>query len=514
MFEDLFNESEASGFNAMNFGQAEDLVKTFTVGHSNGVAAPGSLTGGPALMMESVDGNLKSTTLTRRDLVFWPSVPQDRAYSTSEQYLRTNSYGDNGSPYVPESGSPAIQESNFDRRSQPVVFFSTRRGVSIVSNFVRYHGNQNPEAIATQDGMMWILEKMERELYKGLADFSNAGAFDGSIGAIPGKLQSLNLRGYELQLRQGDTDYTAQIQALDGYGGDTSLIKSLGDSIDEIAIEDLATARAEDSGHANCLDWSPKTMSDFVRAFFPKERVNSLGIQDGKAGYVVRMLSTTAGDVMLRPNVFLKPKLSPKANPDRSGLVPSAPADLVNNAAASVKTGSGNTMDQASGTTTFAKNDVYVYTVTACNEQGESNQAIQSVAITISTAANQVTFKISDPSSGPVPTHYAVYRTDADGATTAASGGKSVPCFIGYVARTGTTTLFTDLNKKLPGAATAYLMDVRPETTMWRQLAPMLRLSQGQLGTAREFLLWLAGTLLVFAPRKSGIFENVTRSAA
>jgi hypothetical protein len=505
MFEDLFQTS-MNGMNtvAMDSQQAEDLLKTLQVGHANGTAAPGSLAGGAALQAESVDATVKSVTYDQKNLVMWPSIPQDRAYSLVEQYNRLSSYGDGGTPYITESGSPAMNDMEVHRHAQKVVFFSTRRGVSLASTLVRNLQNQDAEARETQSGTLWILEKLERELYKGLADFSNSGAFDGSLNAIPSKLQNLNLAGLEMQIRNGDSDYSAQSAAFDGFGGTNSVIVSVSDVIDETAIEDLSVSLSENFGRPTMLDWAPKTMSDFVRQFFPKERVNALGVLDGRAGYVVRTLATTAGDIGLRPNVFLKPKQLPKSRPDRAG-VPNAPAGLTNNAAASVASGSGNSMDQASSDSSFASGDIFEYFITACNEQGENSSGITSVQVTLSAAGNKVTFKITDPSSGNTPTHYAVYRTGSAG-----TGSKQ---FIGYVARTGSSTTFTDNGKRSPGAYTAYMFDMRPEVMIWKQLAPMLRINQAPVGTAKEFLLWLAGTCILFSPRFCGVLENIQRSA-
>jgi hypothetical protein len=123
---------------------------------------------------------------------------------------------------------------------------------------------------------------------------------------------------------------------------------------------------------------------------------------------------------------------------------------------------------------------------------------------TISADGNNVTFKIVDPASGSVPTHYAVYRSSATGA-----GDRE---FVGYVARSGSKTLFTDLGKKIQGAATLYLMDLRPELMVWKQLSPLLKINLAAISTAKEFLLWLAGCMLVFAPRKQGMIENIGRA--
>lgn len=507
MFEDLFNDLQAGN---MGLDAADDLVKTLTVGHSNGTAAPGSLVGGAALQMESCEATLKSVTLSRKNLVLWPSIPQDRAYSMVEQYNRTNSYGDEGSPYIPESGSPAMNDSNYDRHSQKVVLFSTRRGVSLVSNFVRNYGNMSGEASEMNAGTLWILEKVERGLYKECADFSNAGEFDGSQAGIPKKIQNLFLFGLEQQIRVGDQDATAQIRAFDGYGGNQTVIKDVRDVLDETVIEDLANTLGENTGFPTVLDLSPKTLSDFVKQFYPKERVTALGTLDGRAGYVVRTMATSMGDIGLRPNLFIRPKLGPKAQQDRAS-VPGAPSDLQNNAAQSVIIGGGN-LDQYGATSNLSQNDQYFYTVASCNEQGEGNQTQTSTTVTVSADGNNVTFKIIDPGSGAVPTHYAVYRSSSDGLNSVA--GKGVPAFIGYVKRDPSgATLFTDAGRRIEGSAQAYMLDMRPESIVWKQLAPLMKVPQGQVGTAREFLMLLAATLILFSPRWCGVMQNIVRAA-
>jgi hypothetical protein len=502
MFDDLFSvEIGAGASQAMDANQAEELLKTLQVGHGY-LGAPTQLVGGGALGVESIDGTLKSVTYDATNLVLWPSISQDRAYSLVEQYVRTNAYGDGGTPYIPESGSPVMNDANYNRHAQKVMFFSTRRGVSLAATLVRQNFGNDIESLETQNGTMWMLEKLERELYKGNADYSNAGFFDGSVAAIPIKQQNLNLMGSDQQIRSGNTDFAAQAQAFDGFGGNqTVVLLKGGDILNESDIEFEANVLVENFGRPSELHTSPKQLSDFIKQFYPKERVNQLGVESGRAGYIVREMVTTAGGIQLRPNVFLKPKQGVKANPDRVG-VPNAPGSLTNNAAASVVSGSGNLIDQTAGSSLLVAGDVYVYQVTAVNEQGEGNQSLTSVAVTIATTGNFVTFKIGDPVSGNQPTHYAVYRTS--------NTGSGTPLFIGYVARNPSgTTLFTDQGQKVQGGGQAYMFDMRPEVMIWRQLSPLLKINLAAISTAKEFLLWLAGALILFAPRKSGIIDNI-----
>lgn len=491
MFDDLFNIGLNNGATqSVDAQQAEELVKTLQIGHANGLNAPGSLTGGSALVAESLDSTLKSVTFDATNLVMWPSIAQDRAYSLTEQYVRTNSYGDGGSPYVTEGGSPAMNDSEYNRHNQKVVFFSTRRGVSLASTLVRQALGADPETRENQAGTLWILEKLEREMYKGLADFSNAGEFDGVLSAVPVKLQNLNLAGAELQIVQGDGDVTAQMRAFDGYGGDNTVIADKkGLFLDETDFEEEANVLLENAGRPNQCHLAPKSMSDFVRQFYPKERVNQLGMADGKAGYIVREMVTTAGGIQLKPNVFLKPKDKSKSQSDRQGV----PVGTLSFGGDAVIAANGSNLK-------FGES--YKYSVAPCNEQGENIAQDKSAALGPNADGDSVSFQITDSSSNA--THYAVYRTGSS-----ATGQKM---FVGYVKRASGVTTFVDSGKRTQGAAQAYMLDMRPEIMVWRQLSPLLKIALANITTSKEWLLWLSGTLIIFAPRKSGFFKNIGRA--
>lgn len=478
----------------MDASQAEELAKTMQIGHGY-LGSPQGLVGGGALTMESIEGTLKSVTFDATNLVCWPSMPQSKAFNLVEQYIRQNAYGDGGSAYVSEAGSPAMNDANIDRNMQKVVFFATRRGVSLPSTLVRMNqAAQDPESFESSSGTLWILEKLERELYKGLADFSNNGFFDGNVAALPSKISNLNLAGIEQQLRSGDQDYTAQSQEFQGYGGSQSVISDRqGQTLDEGSIEDLANIITENFGRVSEMHVAPKNLSDFIKQFYPKERVNTLGVLDGRAGYVVKTMATTAGDVGLKPNVFLKPKDISKSIDDRAG-VPAAPAS----ASGSVVANDGQASNLQAG-------DSYAYIITSVNEQGECAAYASVSAQSIDTTGQIVKLSISSPSSGPIPTHYAVYRTN--------NSGSGQPMFIGFCARTGASSTFVDRGMKLPGAASAYMLDMRPEMMVWKQLAPMMKINLAQVTLSKEFILFLSGVLLVYAPRKMGMFANIGKAS-
>ena len=475
---------------AMDQSQAEDLQKTLSFGHAYAGAQPA--VGGAALQLESIDATLRSVTYSAKSLVFWPSISQGKSSSLVEQYIRTNSFGSSGSPYVSEGGSPAMEDQSLDRHSQKVVFFATRRGTSMVGQMIKQAFAEDAESREASAGTLWLLEKLERELYKGLSDFSNNGAFDGAMSAIPGKLQNLNLQGLEQQIRQGDQELSSQAAAFDGYGGAQSVLRDLqGDAISESVIEDQANLISENFGMAGEIHAAPRSLSDFVKTFFPKERVNALGIQGGRAGYVVNVMATSAGDIALRGNVFLKPKAGPKQNQER-GNVPGAPASAT---AAAVTDGS----------TPLKAGDKYMYEVSAANEQGEGVATAVSAQITLAADGDRAEITIAQPSSGATPTHYAVYRTSKQGA-----GARE---FVGYVKSVGATTKFVDKGAKIQGAATAYMLDMRPEVLTWKQLAPMMKVPLAQVSLSKEFILLLAGCMILAAPRMASCISNIGKAS-
>lgn len=476
---------------ALDQAEAEALQKTLQMGHPN--SAGSNLVGGAAFAAESVDGVLRSVTYSAKNLVMWPTISQGKASAMVEQYIRSNSFGSQGSMYTPENGSPPMEDLSADRHSQKVVFMATRRGVSILNGLVATVGGEDPESRESSAGTLWLLEKLERDLYKGLAEFSNAGKFDGAISAIPSKLQNIALTGIEREILAGDQDLTAQSAAFQGYGAaDTTIQDLAGDVVSETVIEDSANAVLENFGFATELHAPPKVMSDFVKSFFPKERVNALGMQNGRAGYVVNTFASSSGDIAMRPNVFLKPKDFSKNVPDRA-TCPSAAA-------------SATAALQADGATTLKAGDKYSYEVAACNEMGEGVAAAASAEMTIVSDGQAVALTIAQPTSGYAASHYAVYRTSK-------AGGAQRRKFVGYVAKQGANTIFLDRGAKIEGSNTAYLLDMRPEVITWKSLAPMMKIPLAQVSLSKEFILLMSGCMIMAAPRMAHLLKNIGRAA-
>ena len=461
--------------------EVDALNKALTAGYGYS-GAPSSFAGGTPLMVESLEASLKSTTWQMKNLVLWPSLPVDKAYNTVEQYSRVTAYGGNGGPYFNEGGSPREEDSIYNRETQKIVYIGTRRRVSHPMMLVRVAFG---DAVAREinNGNMWLLQNIERELYFGNGMFSNSGAFDGSVAAIPS--DSLALNGLDQQIRSGDTDSKVQAVAFDGFGGAGSVVRDLADALlSEDEMEEGAVSILNNFGTPVEAHLDPMSLSRFSRQFFPKERIPNMGVADGRAGFVLREFVSSAGVFGLKPNVFMRPKSESKVRPDGKD-VPATPAIPV-------------LASQAGTDTNFVTGVVYQYKAAAINEQGESLAGPPLAVTAVNTQHNILTIAAVTGAKA-----FAIYRSDGNCAV-------GTEKFIGYVkAGIAGSATFQDNNKRLPGRPEAFLLYMDPEALVFKQLCPLAKINLATVAAAFEWLQVLYGCLIVFTPRKHFIWENM-----
>ncbi len=469
--------------------EAEDLSKALTAGYPAG-GAPGSLVGGGVLQAESLEATLKSVTFEQKNLVFWPAVPTDKAFATVEQYNRLVGYGSNASPYFAEGGTPGEEDSTYVRDTQRIVYFGTKRKVTHPMMLVRTHTG---DAVAqqTKEGTLWLLKSIERELYWGNAWFSNSGEMDGHIAAIP--TSSIGMNGLQQQLLRGGVDVQQQAGDFQGYGADKSNYKDVrGSSLQHDDVEDAALAVFENFGMASDMHLEPAALSAFSKIFYPKERINNMGVADGKAGFVLREFVSSAGTIAMKPNVFLRPaqRVDPGLPNQQSPATPS----LAGPASGAVPAGAT--------ATDFVAGETYLYKVVARNDRGASAPASSSTA-TVGADGDQITIAIAATVGAK---SYDVYRTRA-------SGTAGTEEFVGSVApvNVGGAVTYTDRNRKLPGLGEAYLMTMSSDRLVFKQLTPLSKINLAITQAALEWFMILYGALIVFTPRQHYILRNVGR---
>lgn len=477
------------GYGAISAQEVDQLNKALEAGAGYS-GAPTALTGGGALQVESLDASLKSVTYEMRNVKFWPVLAKDQAYNTIEQYNRIDKYGDQGRGFIAEGALPRSEDSSYSRQIQRVRFIGVTRELTHVYTLVR---NAHGDAIAREirNGTMRILEIVERALFDGRGHYQDPDTsdFDGDDANILDA--DLMWDGLDKQLRKGDTDASAQAGAFVGYGVSESVVRdSRGSVLDEDALEDDARIVAENFGMPNLMLLDTKAHSDLGRQFFPKERVNPMGVQNGQAGFVLQQFMSSAGAFDLVSDVFLRPKQGPTASP--SGA-PSAPT--ISGTASNAATGSEVSLWDAASAATYG------YIVTAINDAGES---VASSNSSQAVAAGEIVDVTIGATAGAYA--YAVYRSAA-GATTDHK-------FIGMVApaSVGAGVTFKDGNHKLPGLAQSYLLSNDSEVLRFKQLAPLMKMDLAIIATAYRWMQLLYGTPIVYAPRKCLLRENIGKA--
>lgn len=457
----------------------ENLNKAITAGYG-GAGKPTDLTYGGVLQAESLEATLKSVTFDMKNLKMWPAISVDKAYNLFEQYNRLISYGSDSAPYIGEGGAPIEEDSTYVRDGQKIVFFGTRRKVSHQMTLVR---TTVGDIVAQQakEGTMHLLKNVEREMYWGHAHFINR--LDGSNTGSPADLpqNSIAMSGLLQQLKKGDSDVLMRSGDFEGYGDAQSIAQDLGGNvIAQDDIERLAVIALENFGSPSELHIEPAALSAFVKQFYPQFR-SAPGLSNQTVGYDVSKMTTTAGTVDFKPNLFLRPRAGARAL-SVSALAPAAPVP-----GATAGTGAGSAY--AAG--------VFQIKVTAVNDAGESQPA-QAAAVTLTAGQNiQITM-----TSAPAGTkHLKVYLS-------AAGGAVGTEKFAGNFAWAGATT-YVLAGRKQAGLGEAFLLDMSAECMKFKQLAPLSKINFAIVTTALEFAIVMYGALFVYTPRFNCLFENV-----
>lgn len=485
----------SQNYNFVNFGEGFGATTAMEVGELNkaleagaGYAgAPSSLTGGGALQVESLDSSLKSVTYEMKHLKLWPMIDKDQAFNTIEEYNRTDAYGDQGRGFIKEGALPRSEDSSYTRQIQRVRFIGVTRELTHVYTLVR---NAHGDAIAREirNGTMRILEIVERALVDGRGHYASAsGVHDGSDAAILD--DDTAWEGLDKQIRKGNTDASAKAKAFTGYGVEEDVIRDIrNDVLDSDLLEDAARVVGENFGIPSVMLMDTKAHSDLGRQFFPKERVNPMGIAQGKAGFVLQSFVAAAGEFQLMSSVFMRPKRTPAA-PLAGIAAPAAPTLAV----------------AADALSKFTAADAgnYTYRASAITESGEG--PISPVSAAQAVAAGQRAEVSIVGVAGAIA--YAVYRSPIG-----ASTGHE---FIGYIApaAVGGNATMRDLNHKLPGLSQAYLLTKDAEVLRFKQLAPLMKMDLAVVATAYRWMQLLYGTPIVYAPRKNFLIENIGRAA-
>jgi hypothetical protein len=463
-----------SGFGAGSEADIAELSKALEAGYQVGAGK----TGGSALRVESLEASLKVLTYTSSHVKLWKKMPKSPAYSTVEEYNQLTDYGGDSSPFVQEGELPQATDSSYVRRTQLVKFLGTTREITHQATLVHpAHGDLI--ALENQNGILWLLQQVERNLFSG----DSSLAFDGESESWDG---------------------------LDALIDSSNVIDLEGNTLQEADIEEAANLIIENYGFPTDMFLGTRTMSDLVKTFYPRERIQLPAPMNGQVGNTIQTMATQAGVIEFNPDIFIRRTPTPPAA-STSASAPLTPASIVAGAPAGAN--GDHNKGAPAGTSNFA------YLVTACNRFGESAPVAFAGAVTALTqvqkdAGNALPLTITNPAviGAFPPEYFRIYRSVSSSSAVVPTSLASY-ALIGQVPASSQAaagaTAFSDVNLILPFTSSAYLGELTPNVMTFRQLMPLMKMDLAVLSPAYRWMILLYGTPILFAPKKWMRFINI-----
>ena len=458
----------------------QQLTKALEAGGYN--AAPSSLVGGSSLMVEELSNVMHNVTFDDRHLKLQKLLSIDSTKSTLAQFNRQLSYGQFGGSAQLEGFVGQQEDSDYVRVVVPMAYYTHVRRVTLVANMVTTMDGKKAEERAAGDAAKKIAADIEFDLFRGKGDFEDpSGVFTGSPGIIPGLP---NMLGIEAQVRMSDSEFNAHDLMFGEFGSDDSIVIPGGSTLTQDNVEDAAVRSTMNMGTADKLYVDPRVLSNYNKITQSKERIILAGSPQDATGADLRKQWVSGGTVQVEASRFLSGKSRPQQARTNG---PGVPGTV--------------TPTQPGGTTSFLLNQVYLYFVTSGNELGES-VATATYTVTISASGNGVQLSIVAPGGGATAAKFFnVYRSSP--------GGDITTCkFIGRVAMAlSGATIFTDLNAKMPGFVTGYLL--QGDTLTMKELSSYSRAKLAVTDLSQPEAHFRFVTLAATEPRKNVLVDNL-----
>lgn len=459
----------------------EELRKALEAGGMN--AAPGTLTQGSALQHEDLSAVMNVTTFEDKHIKLQKKFKVVPAKGTMVQYNRQLDRGIFGGSAVIEGAVGDESTSTYVREIVNMCYYAEVRRTTEQANLIESFDGVKADDRVEQDAALKIAGDVEFDLFRGKSMFSNGGVFDGQGSAIPQNMP--NILGLDPLIRRSDILQTTQDLMFNEYGSDGSIQFNQAGVLSQSTIEDMYARSSMNLGMADWLGLDPLTHSGYNKISHAKERIVLAGSPQQATGASLKEQWVAGGAITVESSRFLSAKTSP-ARPKIGS--PAAPT----HAAA----------DGSPSGTSFIAAQVYYYRVTSVNERGESS-ASAAASFTVATSGNSTALTIT-PAGGVQALYFNVYRSNA-------GEPASKVRFIGRVANSGAaTTIFTDLNNRLPNGVTGFLLDMRgmemPELASYRSK----ELARTDLSNPKVFYRFT--TLAVKLPRFNCLVDNLLPS--
>lgn len=464
----------------------ETLVKTLEAGQYN--VAPDRLTQGSALQVENLETVMHNVTFDDSHIKLQKMFSVKKSKSLLVQFNRQLSYGRFGGTAQREGAVGDLDVGDYIRATVPMCFYSTVKRVTLAADLVETVDNKKGSDREAENAAMKLAADVEFDLFRGKADFSNAGVFDGNPAVIP---DLPNILGVDPQIRMSDILVNTQDLMFAAYGSNQSVVLNQSGNLDQNIIEDSHLRSRMNMGNADLLMVDPVILSGYNKNVLSylnpglssfaagptMQRIFLAGEAQDASGADLRRQWVSRGTVSVEDSRFLSGKTSPLRPTIGAPVAPVIGTPVV-----------------SAGTSALPAfpNGVW-YLVTSENERGEGVPTSVFIAGPIA-AGSEIQLPITQ-SGGAAD--FEVYR------------GASVQSakYIGRVANPGAGATFVDLGNKAPGFVTGFML--QKDTWAVHELAPYsrLKLAISDLSTPEAHFRFLA--LVGYQPRKNVLIDNL-----
>lgn len=451
-----------NGFGMGTGQEVSNLNKALSAGYAT---SPDAQKDGGAFRVESLDNSLKVLTYTDQHVKLWKRIPKTKAYNTVEEYNQLLSYGNDGGGFLTEGELPDTQDSTYQRKAMFIKFLGVTREVTHPMTLVNSaHGDVM--ARMNQDGILWMLRKIENGLFWGNSKLGVGGSeyveFDG-LDTLIDAGNTIDLAGQALSEKH--INYGAQL-IIENYGVPTDLFMPF------------------------------EVYGQFSQEFLDRQRILMPSASPNTAGTVIDKYNTHGGPVNIEPNIFLK-KTKPLPAQATSPKAPAQPASVT------------GALNDTANDAEFGKSGAgtYTYYVTAANKHGESvpTKITAGVATTGADLSKSINITITNAASSVFPVDYlVVYRSEKD--SEQAYQIARIP--VSSVSA-GATTVFQDKNEVMPNTYTAFMGEMNENIIAFKQLAPMMKMDLATLAPSYRWMILLYGAPVLYAPKKWCRFRNI-----
>jgi len=454
----------------------DELRKALEAGNFN--ARPSSLVQGSAMQVEDISPVMVNVTYNDKTLKLQKKLGVKPAKGTFIQFLRRLSYGTWGGSAQLEGAVGNEQTGDYVRAGIPMAYYSEVRRVTHVASLVKTVTGEDPKELEAEAAALRLAGDIEFDCFRGKADFTNAGVFDGNPNVIPALA---NMIGLEVQIRQSDLQSNTQDLMFEAYGSGLSVVINGGSTLSKSNIEDAHVRSQMNHGTADKLFVDPLVLSAHNKIMWNNERVVLGASAQDATGQDLRRQFVSGGMVEIEASRFLSGKFKSSRPRLNAPAAPSIAVDATN-----------------ASSTAFVAGQVYTYYVTAENSLGEGFPSA-SASDTVTVNGNRIDVTIT-PGAG-TQTFFNVYRSPAGGSAAQAR-------FIGRIVNSGAaTTVFRDLGNKIPGFVTGFLVQEDTMELMELSAYSRMKLAVTDLSEPEAHFRFLC--LKVTEPRKNCLIDNL-----